>query len=133
MGFQGQRKRSSITVEAAFLMPLIIGIVVFVIYIGFYHYNMGTCIYVSYMKANKIVNGQEEFDYGQMLEHKAIAMELLQVEVTEEEGYVAVTALGSQKIPFVNQTLTIETCQKQIRLNQREFILRCKLFKNVLK
>lgn len=127
-----QQKKGSFTIEATFLMPLIIGILVFIIYMGFYYYNMGACIYTAYMIAAEGVSGSENLENSKSLKQRTIAMDNPGVEVTEEDDEVMVRASGSQRIPFVNKVLNIETSQRQIVLDQREFILQCRFFEKVL-
>ncbi len=126
-------KKGSFTVEGTFLMPLFIGLLVFIIYMGFYYYNQGVCIYACYMVGNSAANEQEAMsDYQSFLSNLAIAMNNPKMNVEKKDDEILVLVSGSQYMPFVNRTVAIDSKERYVRLNQRGFILKCKFFQSVL-
>lgn len=122
--------KGSFTVEAAFIMPLFVAVLVFVIYIGFYYYNISASIYGCYMEGTTIVRESQE-DQGEDFSEMVIAMDNPSISVEQNAEEVVMSANGTMKSPFVNKRLSIWHKGRYVQLDQRGFIMKCKFLQGL--
>lgn len=126
-------KRGSFTVEAAFLLPLFLGILVLVLYVGFYFYNEGMGLYVGAFASNQLVQGENAENWKEQWNTMSIGLETSGLVIDEKKSEVFVQVKGKQNIPFVKKTLSIDCEVIRTPLDQRSFILKCMMAQGLLK
>lgn len=105
-----KEKSAYITVEASLVIPLILGGIIFVLYIGFYLYNFATVKQVAYIAAlrgsqTKDVSSAEIENYvekqvDELLLGQILAKENIKKEVEVFAGSIKVKIYTSVKFPF---------------------------------
>ena len=106
-----KEKSAYITIEASLVLPLILGGIIFVLYIGFYLYNFATVKQVAYIAAlrgsqTKNVSSAEietyvEKQVDELLLGQILAKENIKKEVEVFAGSIKVKIYTSVKIPFM--------------------------------
>ena len=105
-----KEKSAYMTVEASLVIPLILGGIIFVLYIGFYLYNFVTVRQVAYIAAlrgsqmkeassSEIENFVEK-QVDELLLGQILAKESIKKEVEVFTGSIKVKIYTSVKIPF---------------------------------
>lgn len=129
-----KRGRGSFTVEASFMIPLLMVCVVILIYVGFYWYNCAVCTGTCYNASRLLADQDGSFSLSQerkLLGERTVALENLKLEQANAGGKITVTASAQMQIPLVRKTLTVYVKQSAYRSNPRAFILNCRLLQGV--
>ena len=105
-----KEKNAYFTVEASMLIPLILGGIIFVIYLGIYLYDVCTLKQVSYIAALrgsqlKNVSGEEikgytEQQLNKLLEHQILAKEKSDTQINITNSKVKVKVTTKITMPF---------------------------------
>ena len=105
-----KEKNAYFTVEASLLMPLILGGIIFVIYLGIYLYDVCTLRQVSYIAVLrgsqlKDTSSEEIKNYAdkqadQLMENQILAKENVQTEISVTKNKVKVNITAKITMPF---------------------------------
>ena len=105
-----KEKSAYITIEASLVLPLILGGIIFVLYIGFYLYNFATVKQVAYIAALRgsqtrdvsyaEIENYVERQVDELLLGQILAKENIKKEVEVFAGSIKVKIYTSVKIPF---------------------------------
>lgn len=133
-----KEKNAYFTVEASMLMPLILGGIIFVIYLGIYLYNVSTLKQASYIAALRGsqlngVSGEQikhytEQQLNKLLEDQVLAKERLKMQVLVTSSKVKVNISTKITMPFagfISKTIgfwEIENEAEADRLNPVDII-----------
>lgn len=125
-----KRKAGSFTIEAALLMPFLLGVFLFILYMGFYLYNRAVCTQICYVCSRDVGYGQADGAAGDLqaqknqLQKQLIGAGSVELYEEEEKDKITVTAKAKMKLPLIGAELSIQETQWCYRLDQRAFILR---------
>lgn len=128
-------KRGSFTVEAAFLMPLVMVCILFLIYIGFYWYNCAVCTGACYNASRLLAAEDSSFSLAQeqqLLTERTMALQNLRLVQTTAGSRITVTASAQMRVPLLGRTLTVYAQQSAYQLDPRTFIMRCRFLQRML-
>ncbi len=102
------RKKGSYTIEAALLMPFIIGVIVFVIYAAYYTHDRAVlqkCAYIAALRGSQVRTGDQD-TYGvakenceELLQNHLLGNWELSDSVEVDVSSVTVSYIGNMQIP----------------------------------
>lgn len=105
-----REKSAYMTIEATLIMPLIVGGVIFILYLGFYLYNACTVkqtAYIAALRGSRIKKGSsaEIEDYvvkqvDELLQNQMLAREDIHKEIRISMGRINVKITTEIKMPF---------------------------------
>ncbi len=102
------RLKGSYTIEAALILPLIMTVIVFIIYMSFFLHDravMSACAYQAALKASLIRTGEEDMKAeaeraaGYSIEGLLLATEYPEITVTVSRKKVHIQYTGNMRIP----------------------------------
>ena len=106
-----KEKTAYMTVEASLVIPIILGGIVFVIYVGSYLYNIATIkqtAYISALRGNQLRNVSSyeiekyvEREVDEMLSHQILFGSNIKKEVKVSQGNIKVKIYVDLNLPFV--------------------------------
>ncbi len=120
-------RKGSLTVEAAFIMPVTLLLLLLLIYLGLYWYNMALCTAFCRDAARELAAGQQEKSLEsrkKSLQKQLIGVEKLEAEQDAREQKAEVSVMAEMAFPFVQKTMVIYQKQRAGVLDQRGFILK---------
>lgn len=134
-------KKGSSTVEAAYLIPMLMMLVAFLIYLSFFLYNrllVTETAYLCALRASRLEYGTAKECYAvaeksltDLLKGKLPAMEQCETKTEVTGAKVGITIRIRQKFPFWEKQLEYSVKKDAVRLNPYQFIRDCRRFKNV--
>lgn len=105
-----KEKAAYMTVEASLVIPIILGGIVFVMYVGFYLYNVATIkqtAYIAALRGNQMKNVSSyeiekyvEKQVDEMLFQQILSGKIIKKEVKVSQGSINVKIYTEFKIPF---------------------------------
>ena len=126
-----KEKNAYFTVEASMLIPLVLGGIIFVIYLGIYLYNVYTLGQISYIAAlrgsllknasDEEIKSYTENQLNQLLEYQILAKEKLEIRVYTMKGKVKVHISTNMILPFaefISKTIDFWKIEKEAEANR---------------
>lgn len=105
-----KEKAAYMTVEASLVIPIILGGIIFVMYVGFYLYNAATIkqtAYIAALRGNQMKNVSSyeienyvEKQIEEMLSRQILSGKIMRKEVKVFQGSINVKIYAEFKIPF---------------------------------
>ncbi len=128
-------KRGSMTVEASFLLPLVLLCVVFILYVGFYWYDCAVCTGACYNAAGLLAAEVALFSFSEerkLLRQRSIALTNLYMTQEQDGSSVTVAVTGEVRIPLFGGRLKVRTSQTSYILDHQAFLIRCRLLEELI-
>jgi len=120
------------TIEASLIIPIVLGGIVFIMYIGFYLYNFATIkqtAYIAALRGSQLRNVSSaeienfvEKQVDELLQRQIVAKEDIKKEVKVSMGNIKVKIYTGVKIPFAENILEINGESQVNRMEPIEII-----------
>lgn len=134
-------KKGSSTVEAAYLIPMLMLLVAFLIYLSFFLYNrfiVTEAAYICALRGSRLEYGTAKECYSEagkaladLLNGRLPAMEQCETKTEVTGAKVGITIRIKQKLPFWDKELEYSVEKSAVRLNPYRFIRDWRRVKNV--
>lgn len=141
--------KGSYTIEASFLLPMILTVIVVIIYLGFYLHDravLNCAAYTSALRGSQMINGEDIYSEVEKCTHKLIENRLIgtdepQVEILLEGDDITVNYIGKLIIPvgsLISSYLTNEQNEILVKAtgtakmqNAVGFIRKCRIISGI--
>lgn len=142
--------KGSYTIEAALLMPLILGIIVVLIFTSFFLHDRAVMYEGAILLANRYTNEhtmsneaiKQELETmsKQIINKKVLTTKNISTEIKVKDKEIIVKSSGDFNFPtmyvvqevFHKQQVTIKTTKKMKRINPVSFIRTCKIVESLI-
>lgn len=134
-------KKGSSTVEAAYLIPMLVMLAAFLIYLSFFLYNrllVTEAAYLCALRASRLEYGSAKECYAQaeesltdLLKGKLPAMSQYEAKIEVTGTKAGVTLRIKQELPLWEKQLEYSVKKDAVRLNPYQFIRDCRRVKDV--
>ncbi len=118
--------KGSFTVEASFLVPFALYVIIFVLYVGFYWYDAAVCAHACFVtsRALALTEGDSEVLTQQQtaLLEKTVGLDHLSMTAETQGEKYSVMVEADLYVPFVGFCFSVQETQWAYSLDQRDFI-----------
>ncbi len=145
------RFKGSYTVEASFLLPMILTVIVLIIYLAFFLHDrqvLYSAAYTSALRGSQLINGEDiysqvEKSAGELIKNRLIGTGGLRTDIEINSDRITVAYDGSMRIPagallcrYLNggkEVLDVRAKAESKCVNPAGFIRKCRIVENMAK
>ncbi|MBR6329926.1 MAG: pilus assembly protein [Lachnospiraceae bacterium] len=145
------RLKGSYTVEASFLMPMILTVIVVIIYLSFFLHDravLSSAAYTAALRGSQLINGEDvyarvEKNAAALRENRMLGTKNIQTDIQIGSSQITVSYSGELRIPAGTllcryltggkDHLSVEVSAKADRLDPVGFVRKCRIVEALAK